>query len=155
MHLKSIVAGAALALSLSASVQAQDLIDGSNVEEILNLARGYGSASLGAQDNGDPSISGRIEGVLYTITFMNCTDNRDCESINFYSGFAENKQSMEAINAWNRDTRFAKAYLDSDLDAVIEWDVNLQTGVSRENLDAQLLLWSRMLSDYARYIGYK
>ena len=62
---------------------------------------------------------------------------------------------METINAWNRDTRFGKAFLDEDLDAVIEFDVNLEHGVSRDNLDAGL----RALEQHARaasrrYIGY-
>ena len=49
---------------------------------------------------------------------MNCTDNANCEDVNFYSGFLDNKPDLETINAWNRDKRFGKAYLDSDLDAV-------------------------------------
>ena len=62
---------------------------------------------------------------------------------------------MEAINAWNRDKRFGKAYLDSDLDAVIEYDVNLEHGISRENLDSTFQVWSLILKQYADYIGFQ
>jgi hypothetical protein len=108
-----------------------------------------------AQSNGDPKITGKIEGVSYQVFFMNCTDNANCEDLNFYAGFLDNKQTLEVINAWNRDKRFGKAYLDSDLDAVIEFDVNLENGVTRENLDAAFSLWSLILDQYTTYIGYK
>ncbi|HHY48790.1 MAG TPA: YbjN domain-containing protein [Alphaproteobacteria bacterium] len=153
--LKALVLGGAVLAATAVSVQAQTLIDGSQVDEILNVARGYGSATLETQANGDPKISGKIEGVTYQVYFMNCTNNQNCEDLNFYAGFLNNKQTLEAINAWNRDKRFGKAYLDSDLDAVIEFDLNLEHGISRGNLDAAFSLWSLILDQYTTYIGYK
>jgi hypothetical protein len=153
--LKSLILGGAMLLGTVVSAQAQAMIDGAQVDEILNIARGYGSASIESQSNGDPKISGKIEGVTYQVFFMNCTDNTNCEDLNFYAGFLDNKQTLEVINAWNRDKRFGKAYLDSDLDAVIEFDVNLEHGVSRDNLDAAFSLWSLILDQYTTYIGYK
>lgn len=155
MNLKSFVLGGAFALGTALAAQAQTLVDGSQPEEILNVARGYGSATMETQSNGDPKITGKIEGVTYQVYFMNCTDNKNCEDLNFYAGFLDNKQTLEAINAWNRDKRFGKAYLDSDLDAVIEFDVNLEHGVSQKNLDAAFALWSLVLGQYTTYIGYK
>src|SRR5690606_23996238 len=116
---KQLVLGAAFVASSAFAAHAQAIVDGSNPEEIVNAARGYGSATLEAQSNGDPMITGRVEGVLYQVFFMNCTDNANCEDLNFYAGFLDNKPTLEVINAWNRDKRFGKAYLDSDLDAVV------------------------------------
>ena len=87
--------------------------------------------------------------------FLNCTAGNDCEDLNFYAGFAEFKPTMDAINAWNRNKRFGNAYLDSDLDAVIEFDVNLEYGVSRDNLDAAFGLWELVLQQFADHIGYR
>jgi hypothetical protein len=143
-----------LALTASAA-EAQTIVDGSNPDEIVNIARGYGSANLETQNSGDPKLTGRIDGVTYQVFFMNCTDNTNCEDLNFYAGFLDNKQTLDVINAWNRDKRFGKAYLDSDLDAVIEFDVNLEHGVTRENLDAAFGLWALILDQYTTYIGYK
>lgn len=155
MHAKSVVLAGAFALTAALSAHAQTVIDGSQIDEILNIARGHGSATLEKQSNGDPKISGRIEGVSYQVFFMNCTNNANCEDLNFYAGFLDNKQTLEAINTWNRDKRFGKAYLDSDLDAVIEFDLNLEHGVSQKNLDAAFSLWSLVLGQYTTYIGYK
>ncbi len=154
MQVRSLILGSALVAGLAGGVQAQTIVDGASVDEILNLARGYGSASLEAQSNGDPKISGRMDGVLYQVYFMNCTDNTNCEDINFYAGFSDLKPDLESINAWNRDKRFGKAYLDSELDAVIEWDVNLEYGVTRDNLDAAFSVWSLILDQYTDYVGY-
>ena len=155
MRFGTLVLSGALFLATALSAQAQSMIDGSQVDEILNIARGYGAASLETQSNGDPKISGKMEGVTYHVFFMNCTDNKNCEDLNFYAGFLDNKQTLEAINAWNRDKRFGKAYLDSDLDAVLEFDLNLEHGVSQKNLDSAFSLWSLMLDQYTTYIGYK
>lgn len=152
--IRHLILACVVALGTTLPAQAQTLIDGSQVDEILNIARGYGAATLDQRSNGDPMITGKIEGVSYQVFFMNCTDNANCEDLNFYAGFIDNKQTLDVINAWNRDKRFGKAYLDSDLDAVIEWDVNLEHGVTRQNLDANFSLWAAILDQYTTYIGY-
>lgn len=134
---------------------AQELVNGGDVEAILEIAKAHGEASLEAQSSGDPRISGRINGLGYQLFFMNCTDGKDCEDLNFYAGFAELKPTVDAINDWNRNKRFGNAYLDSDLDAVIEFDVNLEFGVTRDNLDAAFGLWELLLQQYAEHIGYR
>lgn len=154
MQFRSAVLGGVIALSAAFAVQAQTVIDGGQVDEILNLARGYGSAHLETQSNGDPKITGKIEGVTYQVFFMNCTDNKNCEDLNFYAGFLDNKPTLETINTWNRDKRFGKAYLDADLDAVVEFDVNLEHGVTRENLDAAFSIWALVLKQYTAHIGF-
>ena len=156
MGLRAILAAAMLVLGGAAGVAAQELVDGSNVDEVANVARGFGSVEMDKASNGDPMINGKIEGVSYFLFFRNCADdNTKCEDLNFYAGFLDNKQTMEAINAWNRDKRFGKAYLDSDLDAVIEYDVNLEYGISGKNLDSSFQIWSLILKQYADYIGFQ
>ncbi len=154
MQLGSVLLGGGIALLLAVSAQGQELIDGNAGDEIANVARGYGSATLETQENGDPFIVGKINGVLYNVYFQDCTANKDCKDLRFYAGFTDNKQPMETMNAWNRDTRFGKAFLDEDLDAVVEYDLNLEHGVSRENLDSVFSRWSNLLGQYATYIGY-
>ena len=157
MRLISFVLGGALLLAGATAAAAQDcvIIDGDQLDEIVNVARGYGYATLEKQSNGNPKIEGKIEGVIYHVYFQNCTDNANCEDLNFYAGFLDNKPSLEVINAWNSAKRFARAYLDSDMDAVVEFDLNLEHGVSRANLDAAFSVWSLILDQYTAHIGYK
>src|SRR5215217_3012102 len=114
MKLITFTVGSALAFALTVSAQAQTLITGADTADILNAARGYGSASLTTQSNGDPQISGKIDGVTYQVFFRNCTNNTDCEDLNFYVGYLDLKPTLEVINDWNFNKRFSRAYLDQD-----------------------------------------
>lgn len=156
MGLRASLAVVTLLALLSGNAVAQVLVDGTDPDEVAEVARGYGSVQMNSAANGNPMISGEIEGVSYYLFFRNCSDTHsDCEDLNFYAGFRDNKQTLDAINAWNRDKRFGKAYLDSDLDAVIEYDVNLEYGISRENLDSSFSIWSLILKQFADYIGFE
>ena len=146
---------AAAIVFVASPALAQDLVDGSQVDDIVAIARTHGSASLESQADGSPRIAGRINGVPYHVLFMNCTAARACEDLNFYAAFADLKPTLDAINAWNRERRFGTAYLDADLDAAIEYDLNLEHGVTRDNLDAAFGIWSVVLEEYAAHIGYQ
>ena len=155
MKLKSMLSGAGLALALSFSAQAQGVVTGADTEEILNIARGYGSATLATQSNGDPQINGKINGLTYQVFFRNCTNNANCEDLNFYLGFLDLKPTLEVINDWNSTKRFSRAYLDPDKDACVEMDLDLVKGVSAEYLDSQFGVWNLILTQFAEHIGYK
>lgn len=49
---------------------AAKMIDGSNPAEILNIAKGFGSASLDTDDDGAPMINGRMDGNRFVIHFL-------------------------------------------------------------------------------------
>ena len=144
---------AALVIGTCAPVQAQT-IDGSAVDEIVAIASNYGAASLDVQTNGQPRITGEVGGIGYQVFFLNC-DSGVCEDLNFYAGFAALKPTMDSLNAWNREKRFGRAYLDADLDAVIEYDINLEYGVSPDNLNAAFGVWSLVLGEFAEHVGYE
>jgi hypothetical protein len=154
MKLNAMFAGGALALALTISAHAQTLT-GANTDEILNAARGYGSATLTAQSNGDPQITGKVDGITYQIYFRNCTDNKKCEDLNFYLGFLDLKPTLQVINDWNMNKRFSRAYLDQDQDAVVEMDLDMVKGVSPEYLDSQIGLWTLVVGQFADHVGYK
>jgi hypothetical protein len=144
---------AALLLGLSAAPAFAQSIDGRAVGDIVTLAKGYGDATLETQADGNPRIAGSANGIPYQLFFLNCSSGA-CEDLNFYAGFSNVKPAMDAMNAWNRDKRFGRAYLDSDLDAVVEYDINLEYGVSRDNLNAAFGVWSLLVGEFAEYVGY-
>lgn len=155
MKLKTALMGSALALAFTVSPQAQDTLTGADTSEILSIARGYGSAKLASQSNGDPQINGKIDGISYQIYFRNCTGNADCEDLNFYSGFLDLKPSLKVINTWNASKRFSRAYLDEVNDACVEMDIDLVEGVSSEYLTSQFSVWNMILTQFAEHVGYR
>ena len=146
-----IAAFAALGFGL-ATASASELVDATDPEAILNIARGYGAATLGTDVVGDPQVTGRIGGNAYTIFFYGCTEGRDCTNLQFSSGWISNHVDLSMINSWNREHRFSRAYLDDEDDPIIEMDVNLEFGVSRRNFDDTFGLWSVILSSFATYV---
>ncbi|GLQ09319.1 hypothetical protein GCM10007913_12510 [Devosia yakushimensis] len=154
MKFVPMLAGATLALALSVSAQAQTLT-GANTEDILAVAKNYGSASMTKQSNGDPQITGKIGGVSYQVYFRNCTNNKNCEDLNFYLGFLDIKPTLEEINDWNFNKRFSRAYLDQDKDACVEMDLDMVQGISAEYLDSQFALWKMVVEQFADHVGYE
>jgi hypothetical protein len=130
------------------------LLDGGSVDAILALAKTRGEATLETQEGGDPKISGTTGDIPYEVYFMNCTDHTACEDLNLYAGFLDLRPKPDVINTWNRDKRFGKAYLDKDGDAVVEMDINLEHGISSENLDADFAVWALVVEQFAKHVGY-
>lgn len=159
MRFKSLILGSFLIAGMAQGAHAADaaLIDGNSTDDILNLMRGYGSATLGTQDDGAPKIFGKIDGQPYTIYFSSCDDktHTDCQDLDLYAGYLGVKPSLDKINSWNRDTRFARAYIDSQGDAGMDMDVNTEHGVSSDNMDSTLGLWAQLVKKFTAYLGTK
>ena len=159
MRFKSLILCAVFALGPVCAAQAASsapaILDGNSTDDILNLMRGYGSALMGTQDSGDPKISGKIDGQAYTMYFSNCTKGKDCEDVDLYAGYLDVKPAQDLINSWNRDKRFSRAYLDKDGDAGIDMDINLEHGVTSDNLDSTFSVWAQLVKQFSTYIGVK
>jgi hypothetical protein len=157
----ALVAGLSLALSapaalcespLAALFKTVDATDPARLAEILR-DEGY-RAKVERDDVGDPKISSSSQGVDWTIFFYDCDGDR-CKSIQFAIAFdTEDGVPLELVNRWNRDNRFAKAYLDDENDPFLEYDVNLVGGVTRNNFADTLGLWEGLLGNFMRHIDW-
>ncbi len=133
-------------LTAPISVRAQDLVMADNPAKIVEIARGFGSAELEEASDGSPRIQARIDGIKYSVLFYGCDDDgKDCTTIQFWAFTSAPPNALMAVNNWNRDRRFGKAYIDSDGDVVIEMDVNLLGGVTPKNLDDTFDWWRIVL----------
>jgi hypothetical protein len=142
------IAIALFALFFSAlGAQAQSLIDGRNPARIAEIARGFGSAEVEKDNNGDPSISGRMNGVRYVIRFGGCREGRNCTHMIFRAGWNNAKATLEEVNRYNAAKFFGVVYIDKDGDVNVDMPVNLAGGVSRKNLDDSFDWWRLVLRD--------
>ena len=121
---------------------AQTIIDGSNIDDIVNIAKGYGSATLQRDDEGEPAIRGRIKGNAYYLTFRNCSGENSCEDFYFQAFVIKPVLDLDKLNEWNFNKRWTKLYFDDEDDAVLEMDVNLGGGVTLSNLEQSFSIWS-------------
>jgi len=150
------VSGAALAcfcLVAPAAAQAPELggiITGLDVDRVLTIARSYGPADRRIDDyDNSPWIRAEIDGIVYTISFLNCQDGQNCSSVQFRAWWtSEGAHTIEQMNQWNRERRFSAAYLDNSGNATIEFDVNLAGGVTAVNFDDTVQWWRAVLREF-------
>jgi len=148
--MKKIAGGLLAAILLTGPVAAQTSIDGSDVGEIVNIARGFGSATL-EQPEGGPLLRGRIDGDPYVIVFQNCDSSTSCDDFIFRAYFINPVVDQELANAWNRDKRWTKVYFDHEDDVVMEMDVDMTGGISLTNLEQAFSYWSFSLAQLQDY----
>jgi hypothetical protein len=56
------------------------------------------------------------------------------ESIQFYVAFSDSKATLNRVNTWNKEKKYSRSYLDNDGDPVLELDLDLAGGVTRERI---------------------
>lgn len=146
-----VIAGGGVASSASAA--SERLIKGGNPDEILTIMRGFGSADLDTDPSGDPLITGRMEGILYSVYFYGCRNGRDCDNIQFYASWQDIADiTLADINAWNTRRRFGRAYIEDGGDVTIEMDVNLDYGVTAGNLDDSADYWRVVVTEFSSFL---
>jgi hypothetical protein len=125
-------------------------ITGLDVDRIAEIARAYGPAERRTDDAEDgPWIRAEMDGIVYTISFLNCTNATNCTSVQFRAWWnSEGAHSMEDMNRWNRERRFSAAYLDRNDNATLEYDVNLAGGVPAVNFDDTVQWWQAVLREF-------
>jgi putative sensory transduction regulator len=119
---------------------------------LVEIAKGFGSATLQKDDDGDPMISGRIEGMKYVIYFYGCENHAACKSIQFSSGYSD-PFTVEQANEWNKKYRWVKAY--SGDGSNFKMDVSFGGGITDAYLEEQFGNWAAMTSDIKGFVSGK
>ena len=131
-----------------------NLVFGKDTERILDVARGYGSARLTKDSDGDPMIVGRMSGTKYGILFYGCDKAEGCDRIQFVASWTDRgrKFRLQDLNWWNRTKQFGTAFLDEEGDPGILMTVNLAGGVPIGNLDETFDFWRIALKQFKREV---
>lgn len=126
------------------------VITGNDVDRVAEIAAAYGTATRESVAPGEePWIRAEIDGLIYSISFLNCTAGRDCTSLQLRAWWeSDGRHTIEAMNGWNRDRRWSAAYLDIDGNATIEFDVNLAGGITAVNFDDTMQWWDAVLREF-------
>jgi Putative bacterial sensory transduction regulator len=97
---------------------------------------------------GDPMIRSSTGKVLFEVYFFQCGTQLRCTSIQFTAPFHRKAATPSTIAAWNRDRRFARAFLDFRGVAWISMDVEATHGMTIEALGANIQRWVSVLSAF-------
>ncbi len=147
---------AALLASAGGHLRAEVLA--SDPQAILKRMQDYGyPATLTTDNQGDPKIETRVSDTKFAIYFYGCDNNHEnCTAIQFGAGYdLPVGISALKINEWNRDQRFAKAYIDDELDPFLEMDVNARfDGIGEKNFEDMVEIWRKQVERFEDYIGW-
>ncbi|WP_158555195.1 YbjN domain-containing protein [Fulvimarina endophytica] len=158
--LRTLVFSCALAAASSAGAvgetptapAAATILSTDDLDAIVDLAEAYGDARIVELDNGDPALVGEINGTAYQLFFLNCDQAQGCDALNFYAIWDVPTVSVGALNLWNRNAPFNKAYLTEDNLPVIEMNLPASGGFVREQLDEIFGQWTIALADFERNV---
>ena len=144
--------------ALTAAVPAHaELVRAQDPASVVAAMKAGGfTATLGKDSTGDPMISSNTGGTNFRVYFYNCTDNRECATVQFHAGYDfDEAPSFATMNEFNKNQRFAGAYLDKDNDPVVEMDVDLDDGgMSQALFIDNLQFWQSVLGKFEEAIGY-
>jgi hypothetical protein len=145
-----------LGLAFSAATQAQTLVSAENPDALIAIIQELGfQAKLEKDDVGDPVIRSSSGGVDFRIYFYECKSNKHCKSLHFSVGYdLADGSSLDAVQAWNADKRFASAYLDDESDPFLQMDINTDGGITQENFENSFHLWQSLKGEFEQYIGW-
>jgi len=147
-----LVVAATFAGAAPASAQ---MIDARNPERIEALLAADGwTTALTAETGQAPYIWAERKGLRFVVAFNNCTDGRQCRTLQFLLGVEGAKAlTLDKLNEWNRDQRFARAYRDETGDPVLAMDLDLDfKGLPRANVEETIRTWTGLVDSFYRFI---
>lgn len=147
--LAATVAGAAHAAT---PVQAGG-ITGPELVAILQDA-GY-RAQLQPDADGEPLVRTGMGGVDVAILFYDCNAEHRCNSLQFSAGFDLPEGTTDAvINGFNRDFRYARAFLDDERDPFLHFDFEVVHTAQAHYVRSQVDSFEQLLPEFQRLIGF-
>jgi hypothetical protein len=135
-----------------ASAEEAEIITAPDPAVIVEIAKGFGSAKIDKDDNGDPMVSGRIQGLKYSVWFYGCENHEKCTSIQFAAGYSDDFTAEQA-NEWNKKYRWVKSFAGDGSN--FRMDVSFRGGITRANLEEQFSNWDSMTSDIKEFVNEK
>src|SRR5262245_63232363 len=143
-------------LALSVGAQAQTVVSAEDPGALIAIIQDLGfQAKLETDDVGDPVILSSSGGVDFRIYFYECKNNKRCKSLHFSVGYdLADGSSLDAVQQWNADKRFASAYLDGESDPFLQMDINTDGGITQKNFENTFELWQELKGEFEQFIGW-
>ena len=148
--------GASAEAQTIARSEAQAIVSAEDPSSLVAIIQTLGfQARLDTDNVGDPMIRSSAGGVDFNITFYGCTKNRRCQSLRFASGYdLADGTTLEVLDDWNEEQRFASAYLDDEDDPWLQMDLNTAGGITQTNFAKNFELWQSMMAEFEEHIDF-
>ena len=129
------------------------MFDASDPSGIVRFMEKTGyRVELATDTRGDPVISGRISRTDYLIQFYECEGGQFCNSVQFVAASPKPAAfTPETANTFNIRWRYVRLTWDA-AQIKLQMDVNLDAGVTADNLEDTLDIWKQLIEIYERDI---
>ena len=161
MKVKMLAAAAAMGISLVAAGAAQAQTGnipngGVTIQDVRTFLLNKGFKAEIKSGSTGQYIDSASGGVNFSVYMYDCHTGNRCASVQFSAGFDLN-QGMTAgkINEWNRDKRYLKAYVDSEGDPYVQFDVNTSPGRTWTGFNDDFGVWVDILASFTQFIGWR
>ena len=156
LHSLLSIASAALAAATPAATATDcgtGMVCASNPAPLIDAMQKAGyRAELGKDGVGDPLINSNASGYKWSVMFYDCTDHKDCKSIQFQASFdSHDGITADYVNRWNSSKRFVRAALDDDRTFYLRYDLSTLGGLNQKNFADALDWWDLLLGDYSSF----
>lgn len=133
-----------------------DLVTGSSFDLIMaSLQRNGFATELTTDSGGDPLIQSTDKDKPFSIQFYSCTENKDCQFVQFIKGWnMDDGITLAKIEEWNSSKVWGKAYRDDEKDPWLTMSVNLFGGVTIDNFDDTVDWWRVIVNQFEEHIGW-
>lgn len=155
LSVSSLALAAMLAAPAALAADRYDNITGADMLQILNEV-GY-EGTLATDNEGDPMITGSIQGFKYTVFFYRCNKQQhpeSCLDLQFHSSFKnDTNANYAAVNSYNRDNRFGQAFFQENGEIGLDMSATLQGGVTRQHIKEIIDWWKVTLTAFPKKMG--
>ena len=127
-------------------------ITGEDLVDILQ-SQGFG-AQLEYDSYGDPMIIAEAGTLTFHILTYGCNASREpsCARLQLYAQFllpdGASESDIALMNAYNQQFLFGRAYIDPYGSATVDYTINLNQGVTEDNLVDNLNIWLQFEQHY-------
>lgn len=141
----------------SAQTEAEKVLLGVTPEDVAGVVQEAGfRAKIGKTSDGLHQISSKTQGIDFYIYVVDCDTNlsKDCITLTFGAYLAPNtKLTADAMNQWNADRKFTRAFVDEAGDPSLEMDVSTY-GVTHKYLLDLIDVWDTRVGKFLDHINW-
>ncbi len=129
--------------ALLASQNCEPLIHQIDANTILKLAESIGSETVPSERN-VLIYFGEIKAYLAIFP--------GAKELALFAKFQGYHSTLDFINEWNKTQRFSKAYLDENGETILDSDLDIESGVTEENIKAWIRLFGITVNHFSNAI---
>jgi hypothetical protein len=153
--LAAIAIGFYCALMMGGQAQSQtQVVTTITAEQVVSVLQSAGyRATVVTQTDGPKYVKVGMSGINAFVLLGTCT-NDNCATVEFYVLWAKSPlYTLDYVNAWNYNTLFTKLSLDSDSDLKLTHGVNLDGGITLDNIKQNALMFDATIGALNSFTG--